>query len=76
VLGSPQHFSFLSNMSWEFYEVWSVDEDDHEELVDTTQSLKEAQEIAETTLGEDGVVESIIYRENDIGDLEEVQRIT
>jgi hypothetical protein len=63
-------------MSWELYEVWSVDSDDHEELVDTTQSLKEAQEIASATLKEDEVVEVIIYRETDFGDLEEVQRLT
>jgi hypothetical protein len=63
-------------MSWELYEVWSVDEDGHEELVDTTKSLKEAQEIAGATLDEESVVETIIYRETDIGDLEEVQRIT
>lgn len=62
-------------MSWELYEVWSIDSDDHEELVDTTQSLKEAQEMASATLKEDNIVEVIIYRENEIGDLEEVQRI-
>jgi hypothetical protein len=62
-------------MSWELYEVWSIDDDDHEELVDTTRSLKEAQEMAGATLKEDNIVEVIIYRENEIGDLEEVQRI-
>ena len=62
-------------MSWELYEVWSVDEDNHESLIDTTQSLKEAQEIASATLSEDdSVIEIIIYKENDEGDLEEIER--
>lgn len=62
-------------MSWEFYEVWAVDEDNHEELVDTTQSFKEARQIASATLTEDEIIETIIYRENENGELEEVERI-
>jgi hypothetical protein len=62
-------------MSWELYEVWSIDSDDHEELVDTTRSLKEAQEIAGATMKEDGIVEVVIYKETEDGDLEEIQRI-
>jgi hypothetical protein len=62
-------------MSWELYEVWSIDSDDHEELVDTTRSLKEAQEIASATMKEDGIVEVVIYKETEDGDLEEIQRI-
>jgi hypothetical protein len=60
-------------MSWELYEVWSVDRDGHEELVDTTRSLKEAQEIASATLDED-IEEVVIYRETEDGDLEEIER--
>ena len=60
-------------MSWELYEVWSVDNDGHEELVDTTRSLKEAQEIAGATLDED-IAEVVIYRETEDGDLEEIER--
>ena len=33
-------------MTWELFEVWAVDEDDYEQLVDTTKSLKEARELA------------------------------
>ena len=75
MLASRQHFSFLSTMSWEFYEVWSVDSDGHESLIDTTQSLKEAQELAEEVLSDEGVIQAVIYRENDIGELEQVQRL-
>jgi len=73
---SCQHFSFLSNMSWELYEVWTVDDDGHESLIDTTQSLKEAQELAKEILEEDDVVEAVIYRTNDIGEPEQIQRLT
>lgn len=62
-------------MSWELYEVWAVDEDNHESLIDTTRSLKEAQEIASATMKEDGIVEVVIYKETEDGDLEEIQRI-
>ena len=58
-------------MSWAQYEVWSVDEDGHEELIDTTNSLKEAKKLAEESL-QDDIVECIIYREED-GELEEIE---
>lgn len=58
-------------MLWEQYEVWAVDEDGREELVDTTKSLKEAREIAKNSLTED-VVEVIIYKEVD-GELKEFE---
>jgi len=61
-------------MNWELYEVWSVDQDGHEDLVDTTKSLKEAREMGQLNIG-DGIVECIIYRENGDGDLEELERI-
>ena len=63
-------------MTWEFYEVWSIDEDGHEDLIDTTKSLKEARQMAELNLG-DGCVECVIYQEKeDTGDLVEVERIS
>ena len=61
-------------MNWELYEVWSVDEDGHEDLIDTTRSLKEAKQIAEANLTE-YYAECIIYRENEEGDLVEIERI-
>ena len=51
-------------MNWELYEVWQEDEDGHEQLIDTTNSLKEARELAQKTLADaDGVV--YIYRETE-----------
>jgi hypothetical protein len=59
-------------MKFELYEVWTEDEFGHQELVDTTQSLKEAREIAEATL-DIGSLYVTIYRETDDGDLEVVE---
>jgi hypothetical protein len=61
-------------MNWELYEVWSVDEDGHEDLIDTTKSLKEARAIAQANLTE-YYVECIIYREDEEGELIEVERV-
>jgi len=61
-------------MIWELYEVWAVEFDGHEELVDTTNSLKEAQQLARESLTED-IVEVIIYKEDEDGELEEVEVI-
>jgi hypothetical protein len=60
-------------MNFELYEVWSVHEDGHEELLETTASRKEAEEIAEASLGL-GYFQTVIYREDDNGDLKEVDR--
>ena len=60
-------------MIWELYEVWTVDEDGHEELFNTTKSLKEAQSMAHAALT-DNIVECIIYKDED-GDLFEVKVI-
>ena len=61
-------------MNWELYEVWSVDEDGHEDLIDTTKSLKEAREIAQSNLTE-YYVECIIYAEDPEGELVEIECI-
>ena len=61
-------------MNWELYEVWSVDQDGYEELVDTTKSLKEARQIARDTLSE-YFVECIIYQEDEDGELVEVESV-
>ena len=58
-------------MIWELYEVWTVDEDGHEQLLDTTKSLKEAQTIAKNALTDD-IVECIIYEDRD-GELFEIE---
>jgi hypothetical protein len=60
-------------MIWVQYEVWTVDEDGHEEVIETTNSLKEARKIAESALT-DQIVECIIYKEED-GELYEEEVI-
>jgi hypothetical protein len=60
-------------MIWVQYEVWTVDQDGHEELVETTNSVKEARKIAEAALT-DSIVECIIYKEED-GELYEEEVI-
>jgi hypothetical protein len=62
-------------MNWELYEVWAVDEDGHEELIETTKSLKEAKQIANLNLKEETITKCIIYLENEEGELAEVETI-
>lgn len=61
-------------MNWELYEVWSVDEDGHEDLIDTTKSLKEARAIAQANITE-YYAECIIYQEDEDGELKEIERV-
>ena len=60
-------------MTWELYEVWGIDEDSHEELLETTSSKKQAFEIAKDSL-DLGYLEIIIYQENEDGDMKELER--
>ena len=60
-------------MNWELYEVWAEDDDGHEELIETTNSRKQAFEIAQAQLGL-GYLIVIVYKENEEGNLEKVQR--
>jgi hypothetical protein len=61
-------------MKWELYEVWSVDSDGHESLVDTTKDLKKARTMAKQALT-DGAVQCIIYRDTAEGDLEVFEKL-
>lgn len=63
-------------MTWELYEVWTEDDLGHEELVDTTKSLKEAKELALSQLEMEGIEAVIIYQEIDTGDTVEIERLT
>ena len=63
-------------MNWELYEVWAEDDIGHQELVDTTKSLKEAQALAKLKLEDEGIEAVFIYRETEDGDLEEIERLT
>jgi hypothetical protein len=60
-------------MNWELYEVWSIDADGNEDLIDTTKSLKEARQIAQANVTE-YYVECVIYAEDENGELLEVER--
>jgi hypothetical protein len=62
-------------MTWELYEVWTVDSDGHEDLVDTTKSLKEARLLARQSLDDD-IAECIIYQEDENGDLIKLETIS
>lgn len=61
-------------MTYQLYEVWSVDTDGHESLVDTSGDIKEARRLAAKALTED-VVCCIIYRETEEGDLEVIEEV-
>jgi hypothetical protein len=60
-------------MNWELYEVWAEGDDGQEELIETTNSRKQAFEIAQAQLSL-GYFASIVYLENEEGDLEKVKR--
>jgi hypothetical protein len=63
-------------MTWELYEVWSEDDIGHQELVETTKSLKEAKELAQNTLELEGIEAVTIFQELDNGDTVEIERLT
>ena len=63
-------------MTWELYEVWSEDDIGHQELVETTKSLKEAKELAKNTLELEGIEAVTIFQELDNGDTVEIERLT
>ena len=60
-------------MNWELYEVWAEDDDGQEELIDTTNSRKQAFEMAQAQL-DLGYIASIVYLENEEGALEKIKR--
>jgi hypothetical protein len=61
-------------MSWEMYEVWAVDNNGHETLIDTTKDIKRARLLARESL-DDVNIECIIYRETEDGELELMERL-
>jgi hypothetical protein len=67
----------VSKMSFMFYEVWASDEDGHNELIGTTSSEANAMKMAEESLANnDQFLESWVFKENDLGDLDEIARLT
>lgn len=64
-------------MTWEHYELYSIDEDGNEELIDTDGSVKKLRQLVTLTLEEDeGIIECIIYQEDEEGELTELERIS
>ncbi len=61
-------------MSYELYEVWAESDDGHEELIETTKSLKEARILAKQALEE--FPAAIIYKETEEGDTDVIERLT
>jgi hypothetical protein len=61
-------------MTWELYEVWTEDDIGHQELIETTKSLKEARAIAQSSLIDYPI--AVIYRETEDGNIEEIERLT
>jgi hypothetical protein len=60
-------------MSYLLFEIWTEEEDGHQELIDTTASKTEAIKIAEQSIL-DGSFAAVILQETEDGDLEEVLR--
>jgi len=56
------------------YEVWAVDLNGHETLIDTTKDIKRARLMARESLDEINI-ECIIYKETEDGELELVERL-
>ena len=56
------------------YEVWAVDLNGHETLIDTTKDIKRARLMAKESL-DDVNIECIIYKETEDGELELVERL-
>jgi len=56
------------------YEVWAVDSNGHETLIDTTKDIKRARLLAKESLDEINI-ECIIYKETEDGELELVERL-
>ena len=54
----------------------SEDDVGHQELVETTKSLKEAKELAQNTLELEGIEAVIIFQELNNGDTVEIERLT
>ena len=56
------------------YEVWAVDNNGHETLIDTTKDIKRARLLAKESL-DDINIECLIYRETEDGELALVERL-
>ena len=60
-------------MRYMLFEVWTEDEDGHQDLLETTASITAARKIANQSVI-NGSPAAIIYQENEEGDTEEIER--
>lgn len=60
-------------MSYQLYEVWTEDEQGHQELLETTASEKAANDIAEKAVLE-GSFAAVIFQETEDGEIIELER--
>lgn len=60
-------------MSYQLYEVWTEDEQGHQELLETTASEKAANDLAEKAVLE-GSFAAVIFQETEDGEIIELQR--
>jgi len=59
-------------MSYMLFEVWTEDDDGHQDLLETTASLTAARKIAKQAITNGST--AVIYQENEDGDTEEIER--
>lgn len=60
-------------MSYQLYEVWTEDEQGHQELLETTASKKAAEDLAEKAVLE-GSFAAVIFQETEDGEIAELER--
>jgi hypothetical protein len=60
-------------MSFMLYEVWTEDDDGHQELIETTASMSEAVNLAKQAIV-DGAYAATVFRETEDGDSKEIER--
>ena len=59
-------------MAFTLYEIWSVDSNGREEIINTASNLSEATRIAKAALSDD-ITQTIIYDEDEYGEAIEVK---
>jgi hypothetical protein len=62
-------------MTWVQYEVWAESDDGHQELIETTNSRKEALDLAKKALNE-GYEQVQVFEETSDGDYAEIQTLS
>lgn len=60
-------------MNFELYEVWTEDENGHQELIETTASRSQAFKLAKEAVSE-GAFASTVFQETEYGESIEIER--